>query len=111
MIRLNDLKEINGITILNKVNTGKTVTGAYTSDLLSDVMANAEEGSVLITIQAHLNTIAVASLCGLPGIIFCSGRNASSEVINAAEKEGIVLFSSRYNQFKTSMIIGKMLEN
>ncbi|MBN2875543.1 MAG: iron-sulfur binding hydrogenase, partial [Spirochaetales bacterium] len=41
------------------------IVDAYSSDLLSDVMANAVEGSVLITIQAHLNTIAVASLVGI----------------------------------------------
>ncbi|MDR2028056.1 MAG: hypothetical protein LBP93_00815, partial [Treponema sp.] len=38
------------------------LSGAYTSDLLSDVMANAKEGGALITIQAHKNTVAVATL-------------------------------------------------
>ena len=36
------------------------IQNGYTSDLLSDVMGNAPEDSVLITIQAHKNTIAVA---------------------------------------------------
>jgi hypothetical protein len=42
------------------------VAGGYTSDLLSDVMAHAKAGDVLITIQSHKNTVAVR--CGeLPG--------------------------------------------
>jgi hypothetical protein len=46
-----------------QANTNDTVVGrAYTSDLLSDVMANAHDSDLLITIQAHNNTVAVASL-------------------------------------------------
>jgi hypothetical protein len=38
------------------------VTGGYVSDLLSWVMAKAQPGNVWITIQAHSNIVAVASL-------------------------------------------------
>ena len=41
------------------------LTGAYTSDLLSDVIANAKDGGALITIQAHKNTVAVATLVNI----------------------------------------------
>ena len=34
----------------------------YTSDLLSDILANAQEKSLIITIQAHENTLAIAKL-------------------------------------------------
>lgn len=44
--------------------------GGYTSDLLSDVMAHIKEDDALITIQAHKNTIAVASLTGASAVIF-----------------------------------------
>ncbi|HUK76733.1 MAG TPA: serine kinase, partial [Thermoleophilia bacterium] len=37
------------------------VTAGYASDLLSDVLANAPEGGVLVTLQVHLNVVAVAS--------------------------------------------------
>ncbi len=40
----------------------KEITGAYCSDLLSDVMGNTEEQQVWITLQGHKNAIAVASL-------------------------------------------------
>ena len=36
------------------------VTGAYTSDLLSDVIAHCPEGAVLITVQNHSATAAAA---------------------------------------------------
>jgi len=37
-------------------------TGGYSSDLLSCVMAGAKKGYLWITLQAHLNIVAVAAL-------------------------------------------------
>ena len=78
------------------------ITGAYTSDLLSDVIANAKEGGVLITIQAHKNTVAVASLANISAIIICNSRPIPSEMIAAAEDEGIAILLSKENQYKVS---------
>ena len=44
-------------------------TGGYVSDLLSDVIGNAKEGQIWITIQTHQNIIAVASLKDISAII------------------------------------------
>jgi len=83
--------------------------GGYTSDLLSDVMANLKEGQVLITIQAHKNTIAVASLSGAAAVIFCHGRSASDDVVEAAAEEGIALFNTPDNQFEATVKLAKAL--
>lgn len=85
------------------------ITHGYTSDLLSDVMGNAEEDSVLITIQGHKNTIAVASLIGLRAVILCNSRSASDDMIEAAAKEGVAVFTTEANQFLASCRIGALL--
>ncbi len=87
----------------------REITQGFTSDLLSDVMANAEEGSVLITIQGHKNSVAVASLIGLPAIILCSGRNAPEDMIAAAREQQIALLGTDCNQFETSCIVADLL--
>ena len=46
--------------LLTGTHEKREIHGGYTSDLLSDVMGNAAEGNVLITIQGHKNTVAVA---------------------------------------------------
>lgn len=81
----------------------------YTSDLLSDVMANAEEGSVLITIQSHANTVAVASITGIPAIIICNSRPVPEDTIEAATKENIAIYRSTENQFTVSGKVAKLL--
>lgn len=83
---------------------------AYTSDLLSDVMGNMDDDSILITIQAHKNSVAVAGLKGAPAILFCNGRTVGEDVIVAAEKEGIVILSTKDNQFLSSLKVGLALE-
>lgn len=85
------------------------IAGGYTSDLLSDVMANLSENQVLITIQAHKNTVAVASLADAAAIVFCHGRKVSDDVVAVAAQEGIALFSSSDNQYNTTYRIAKFL--
>lgn len=78
---------------------------AYTSDLLSDVMANAREDSALITIQAHRNTIAVASLAGIRAIVICNNRVVPADMAEAAVSEGIAIFRTDRTQFEVSGLL------
>jgi len=79
------------------------LAGAYTSDLLSDVMANAKEGGALITIQAHKNTVAVATLANITVIILCNNRPVQdNEMLETARDEGIAVIRTKENQFTVS---------
>ena len=78
------------------------VSGAYTSDLLSDVMAHAKDGGALITIQAHKNTVAVASLVNISVIIICNSRPLPDDMLEAAKDEGIAVIRTKENQFTVS---------
>jgi hypothetical protein len=83
------------------------LSGAYTSDLLSDVMANAKEGGALITIQAHKNTVAVATLVNVSLIIICNKRPIPEDMIEAARDEKIAVIRTGENQYTVS---GKLWE-
>ncbi len=87
-----------------------SVEMAYTSDLLSDVMGNAPENSVLITVQGHKNTVAVASLAGIRAVILCTRRSAPDEMLDAAVQEGIAVFSTSDDQFTASYKVAKGLD-
>jgi hypothetical protein len=91
-----------GLKEVFMADSGRTVTGAYTSDLLSDVMGNAKDEVVLITIQAHKNTVAVATLKDSPAIIVCNNRPIQDDMIGAVQAEGISLFVTAENQFTVS---------
>ena len=87
-----------------------SLSGAYTSDLLSDVIANAKDGGALITIQAHKNTVAVATLVNISVIIICNSRPVPEDMLAAAKEEGIAIFLTKENQFKVSGKLYRLLE-
>ena len=87
------------------------ISGAYTSDLLSDVMAHAPGDSALITIQSHKNTVAVASLVGAVAVILCNSRPVPEDMIEAARQEDIALLRTPENQFQTSCRLQALLQN
>jgi len=78
------------------------VTGGYTSDLLSDVMGNADEGQVWITLQTHRNVMAVASLKDVAAIIIVKGFEADVNTIQQSNDEGIPLLSTEMEAFEVS---------
>lgn len=80
-------------------------TGGHVSDLLSDALANAPAGGVLVTIQAHMNVIAVAAHAELAAVVFAAGREPEQAVRDKAAGEKIVLFVSDESAFD---IVGQM---
>jgi hypothetical protein len=84
---------------------GSEVTGGYASDLLSDVLANSNEGNVWITLQTHLNIVAVASMKELAGIIIVSGRTPQEDTLEKAESEEIPVMISRLPTFE---LVGRL---
>ncbi len=76
------------------------VTGGYSSDLMSDVIAHSQEGDLWITLQAHQNIVAVASMTGLAGIILVNGREPEEETIAKAQAEGLPVMVSTLPTFE-----------
>ncbi|WP_428770262.1 hypothetical protein V1L52_00115 [Treponema sp. HNW] len=104
-MKLSEIAQKLDLRALFEPYDDREVITAYAGDLLSDVMGNAGDEAVLITIQAHKNTIAVGSLKDSPAIIICNNRPAADDMLEAAKDEGIALFVSDKNQFE---IAGKL---
>ncbi len=101
-MKLSELTEKLGCRVLTASKGDPEIMHAYTSDLLSDMMGNAEDGAVLITIQAHKNTIAVASQLESPAVILCNKRSITPDVEEAALKNGVAVLQAEENQFIVS---------
>jgi predicted transcriptional regulator len=88
-----------------KVFSGKAgleneVSGAYVSDLLSDVMGFANENQVWITLQTHQNVLAIASLKDLAAVILVKGLLPDAETLKHSEEEGIPILGTEMNTFE-----------
>ena len=86
---------------------GNKVTGGYISDLLSDVIAHGNDGDIWITLQAHLNIVAVASMKNLAGIILVNGRQPEQDTIERAETEEIPVMVSPLPAFE---LVGRLYD-
>jgi hypothetical protein len=85
----------------------REVTGGYAADLLSCVMAKAQTGNVWVTLQAHPNIVAVASLLSLAGIIITEGVAPDEATMAKAEEEGVPLLTT---PLTTYTVVGKLVE-
>lgn len=108
-MQVKDLAEKAGFVIQTMENGDEIITDAYAGDLLSDVMGNAPSDSVLITIQAHKNTVAVASLAGIHAIVICNKRATPPDMLKAAEEESVAVFTFEGTQFEASCKVASLL--
>ena len=104
------LLDIPGTECILPAPAGTAVSSAFTSDLLSDVMAHAPDHSVLITIQAHQNTVAVASLVGIRAILACSSRPVPADMAAAAAQRQVGIYRTPLNQFEASVAVHRLLQ-
>lgn len=85
-----DLVQQFGLQVAaGKKGLGRKVRHGYCGDLLSEVMANAPEGCVWLTVQGHQNIVAVAVLKEMAAVILTGGQAADTETIEKADAEGI----------------------
>jgi hypothetical protein len=75
------------------------VACAHATDLLSDVLAHAPRNGVLVTIQNHMNAVAVAVHAGIKAVVFAWGRTPPEDVVRKAAAEGIALYVSAESTF------------
>ena len=95
LVKKFDLKVFSG-----KNGLENEILGGYVSDLLSDVMGNAREGEVWITLQTHQNVMAIASLKDLAAIILVKGFEPESETLVKSNKEGIPILGTNWGTFE-----------
>jgi len=109
-MRLEELVEaldLQPLTLATDYGPDPEVTQGYASDLLSDVLAHAPAGGVLVTLQVHLNVIAVASHAGLRAVIFSCDRIPDDDIVEKAAEEGLSLYASPADTFE---IVGRLYE-
>lgn len=85
----------------------RDIDGCYVSDLLSDVMGNAEMGNVWVTLQTHKNVMAIASLKELACVVLVKGQTAADDTLEQSNEEGIPFLSTTMQTYET---VGKIYQ-
>ena len=102
---LREVRDALDLELLNDLPVEREVAGGYCSDLLSDVIAHAEEGDIWVTLQIHLNIVAVAAMKQVAGVILTGGRKPNAETLEKATSEGLPILSSELPAFE---LVGRL---
>ena len=87
---------------------GAAAESVYVGDLLSDVMGHAGDECALVTIQNHLNTIAVCTLVGCSVIVLCHSRPVPPDMAEAAAREGVAIIITPMSQYATARALNDL---
>jgi hypothetical protein len=107
-MKLSEIVEKLGLEV--RTGAGKLdreVSRGYSSDLMSDVIAHSLKNDIWITLQVHLNIVAVASMKELSCIVLFNGKEPENDTREKAEAEGIPILVSELPAFE---LIGQLYQ-
>ncbi len=101
-MKVSELKEKLDLEPLNGIYD-KEINGVFISDMVSDIVAGAKPGNLLITIQTHKNLIATANLVDISAVIFVRGKSPMQDVVSLADRAEITLFKTDMDAWKLAI--------
>ncbi|MCR4659786.1 MAG: serine kinase [Bacteroidales bacterium] len=107
-MKVKELVDALGLMVLSGENgLDREIEGCYVSDLLSDVMGNADMGDVWVTLQTHKNVMAIASLKELACVVLVKDQQAAPDTLEQSNEEGIPFLSTSMQTYET---VGKIYQ-
>lgn len=80
----------------------RDVTGVYMSDMVSDVIANAKPGDLLVTAHVSCNALAAADLVDVSAIIVTQGKRPGEDVLRLAARAELSIFATAMNRMQVA---------
>ena len=109
-MKVQELVDKLGLKVLSGANgLDREIDGCYISDLLSDVMGNAMEGNIWITLQTHKNVMAVASLKELACIILVKDLVPNVETIEQSNDDGLPVLQTSLPTYEIAGLVYNLL--
>lgn len=105
-MKLSEVKEIlDANVVVGQEKLDMEVSTAFGADLMSDVMAFAKEGSLLLTGLTNAQVIKTAASRKIAAIILVRGKEPSTEAIDMAKELQIPILTTKYILFETAGIL------
>jgi predicted transcriptional regulator len=84
---------LSGADLLSRVN----VSGCFATNLMSDVLAYAKPGMVLLTGLSSVQSVHAADVAELRGVVFVQNKIPEKAVFDLAERKTIPLARTRHD--------------
>ncbi|MGQ9552479.1 MAG: DRTGG domain-containing protein [Anaerolineae bacterium] len=100
---LEEIAAIVGAEVLtNDLDLSADVRCAFSADLMSDVLAYAQPGALLLTGLVNPQVARTADMADLAAILFVAGKQPPTETIELARRLGIPLLWANESMFTVS---------
>jgi len=102
-LKLREVQEIlKADVIVGREKLDMEVKTAFGADLMSDVLAFAKAGSLLLTGLTNTQVIRIANVLDIAAIILVRGKKLSAETIDLAKDLQIPILTTKYILFETA---------
>jgi predicted transcriptional regulator len=102
-VTLNEVvKILNADVLVGQDQLGMEIKTAFGADLMSDVLAFAKSGSLLLTGLTNPQVIRTADILDIAAIIMVRGKKPAPETIRLAEDLKIPILSTKFILFETA---------
>lgn len=91
---------LDGEVLSRQVNLDRTFTVGFGADLMSDVLAFAPVGGLLLTGLVNPQVVRTAEMAGLGGIVLTRGKEPSIEMMHLADELSIPVLATRYTLYE-----------
>ena len=99
-MKLKEIKEILAAEVLTEnYNPELEVKIGCSSDLMSDILAYGEPGSLLLTSLTNIQAINTANVADIKVVCFVQSKIPNESVIKLALKDGIIVFTTKLTMF------------
>ena len=88
--------------------TDDEVGSAYVCDMLSWAMSRTHKGTAWITIQSHINVVAVASLTGCSCVVIPERIEVAEETLEAARTKNVCILSADCSSFGAAAKLSRL---
>lgn len=95
-------ERIEGTLLTKDVDTTRAIMCGMVCDLLSWAMAQGKAGCAWVTVQTHMNVVAVAALQDMACVIVPGGIEVDAASVDKANEEGIAVISTRLSAYEVA---------
>lgn len=103
VMTLREIKELLEAEVLvGQAQLDKEISTAFGADLMSDVLAFAKPGSLLLTGLTNPQVVRTADVLDIAAIVMVRGKKPTPETIRLAEELGIPILATKYILFESA---------
>ena len=106
-MQVSEFVALSGCRVLTGDYEDRPIVSGYTCDLLSHVMGKGQADMAWITVQAHMNVIAVAALLDFACVIIPEGLPVDETIVSKAASEDIIIISCEQTSFELVKLLAE----